>query len=365
MPKLRCFFLKINWQFIEHRFRSLVITIPSVFWAFLLGVAALYSITVPGKAPQIWLAENNLPSLMSLLIIWGAVALVLTVLVIAFIVLPSNSELEAIGPLFEKLTLEQRNVLRWVLPLGHSPISIPQAEKDNLEDIYQKTAFVTRHQSGHYEVNRKTASRLSLLLKCDAIQQKHWQKKAIQEKNSGTSTELADPGIIMLDPYFADVAKKDGRYIKVSDGFEGETVKAVIAPFYLKPNPNTLRWLDIRAEILFKHSDNQTMRTGDGIWHTRNATKVPLRQGETQSLIVATLSPEGRFRTYEAQYKHDPLELAIPGDNVLVNIQILGEHENKLMARHWFLRLSKKELVPAEPIQVLTTEQFNAGLLQE
>src|SRR5882672_2184498 len=168
MGRLRCFWLKINWQFIEHRFRSLVISIPAVFWAFLLGVAALYSAVVPGKPPQQWLEENGLPSLMTVLVIWSLVALVLTILVVAYIVLPADSELDAIKPLFEKLTHEQRIVLGWLLPLGQSPVDIPQADKESLEQIKQTTGFVYRREA-HYLINKGSASRLSLLLKCDKV----------------------------------------------------------------------------------------------------------------------------------------------------------------------------------------------------
>lgn len=184
---LRCFWFKVKWQISAHPFRSVVLAIPTVAWGLFLSVAGFIQ-NESGKPLHQWLPDSGLPSLMTLLVIGSAIVLLVTAIVAASIVLPANSELDAIKPLFEKLTPDQKTVLRWILPLGRSPISIPQSDKDELERIYQATAFVTRHTTGHYEVSKDIESRLGLLLKCDEVKQKLWYETA-QSELAGKGTK--------------------------------------------------------------------------------------------------------------------------------------------------------------------------------
>src|SRR5215510_7318147 len=48
---------------------------------------------------------------------------------------------------------------------------------------------------------------------------------------SEEACSLAEPQVMMLSPYYADLAKQDGRYFKVGRDYFGPTIKAATLDF--------------------------------------------------------------------------------------------------------------------------------------
>jgi hypothetical protein len=175
MSKLFPFWLRLRWNIKEHPLRVLLFTIPAFLdWAFPIGAATIFAALAPGKSVQQWLAENGFPTLTTLIIGWGIVTLLVMLVVFLLVVIPSNSALRVIEPYVEKLNSEQKSVLRSYVSLGRAPSRLPSNEAQALEFIYQTTPFVTRHPTGHYEINEQTKNALELLLRCDEVGKKQW-----------------------------------------------------------------------------------------------------------------------------------------------------------------------------------------------
>jgi hypothetical protein len=155
--------------------------------------------------------------------------------------------------------------------------------------------------------------------------------------------------------YFDDVIKRDDQYSRATKGSKALIYKAAFLDFKLVYDSVAGDSLDLRAEILFKNEDNEITPLREGIWHGRHSVEVPLRHGETRSLVIATISQEGDFTTYENQHPREhPLERTIHGDIVDAEVVIWRKYMNQVMPPlRWLIRLSK---VGSPTIQQLTEE---------
>jgi hypothetical protein len=150
---------------------------------------------------------------------------------------------------------------------------------------------------------------------------------------------LPAPGLRCDDQHFDDVRKSHNYYIRVS-GNSG--YKAAFLDFKLNYDSTAGDSLNLRAEIIFTDGDSHVFHVRDGIWHGRDLVKVPIRHGETQSLILTTLGDEGDFTTYESQRPRKPIERTIKGNTVRAEVVIWPEYINKVMPPlKWYFELSK------------------------
>jgi hypothetical protein len=364
MDNLRCFWFKVVWQISEHPKRSALLAIPSLAWTLFLGVAGFIQ-NYSGEPLRQWLQDNNLPPLMTLLAISFGSVLVLTAIVAALIAFPANSELEAIRPLFEKLTDEQKAILRWILPLGHSPIDIPQHDKDELERIYQATAFVTREFVGHYKVSEGTAKRVALLLKCDTIRKKLWYEtpqneliegdgsRGLLQANTDKGTEAEPeqkpkPNIVMLEEMRLTPVTHNAEFLfseelkAVADGRWG-----IVVEFQNRRDGEEIKSLRaVRSELMFTNKDGTLSHlVNPGFWFGPNNVEVDFERGDIHRLFVGFMMylPETNqpyISTVDRRFTPpEPLSFS-PDDPMSVRIALFTQ------TRHRFYKECEIELTP-------------------
>jgi hypothetical protein len=74
-----------------------------------------------------------------------------------------------IKPFYDQLTLEEKKILRHILPLHRSPTNLNVGQLAALESVQQKTGLVGRnYTTGSYELNPNTVESLKALLSSDA-----------------------------------------------------------------------------------------------------------------------------------------------------------------------------------------------------
>lgn len=191
------------------------------------------------------------------------------------------------------------------------------------------------------------------------VTQGEGSKTETEEPNpEAVKPELLEPDLKLVNQHFADVEKWNARYCLASKNFGGTIYTAACLDFSLVPIPHSIPWVEVRALIIFKNENNQTWRVNDGIWHGWDSVKVPIRRGETQTLIVATRPPEEGFSTYEHRLQHDPFERTLSGDLILAHVSLTGEYMDEVVLNlSWWIRLS------LGGISVITQEEFEANTI--
>jgi hypothetical protein len=185
-----------------------------------------------------------------------------------------------------------------------------------------------------------------------------WPEKASEDsivpEGSSAETnkpqEYLDPVLELMHFGFDDVGKNErGVYVRVGKEFTGEVLKAAILDFRLKPARDAVPWVEAQAHILFKDQENQRTRVGAGVWHGRDQPKVPIRPGETQSLILTGGYSVGDRTEHLSTYEHGPrgaedqrIERPLQGDNIRVCVGIIAEYMNVPRSDNaWYFSLYK------------------------
>jgi hypothetical protein len=185
-----------------------------------------------------------------------------------------------------------------------------------------------------------------------------WPEKAdkgsiVSEGSNGKidkPQEYLDPVLELMHFGFDDVGKNErGAYVRVGKDFAGEVLKAAILDFRLKPVRDAVPWVEAQAHILFKDRDNQKTRVGAGIWQGRDQPKVPIRPGETQSLILTGGYSVSDQTDHLSTYEHGPsgaedqrIERPLHGDNIRVCVGIISEYMSVSRSDNaWYFQIYK------------------------
>lgn len=182
-------------------------------------------------------------------------------------------------------------------------------------------------------------------------------------------SEYLDPVLELMHFDFDDVGKDErGKYVRVGKDFTGEIFQAAILDFRLKPVRGAVPWVEVLAHILFKDRKNRVTRVGAGIWHGRDQPKVPMRPGETQSLILtgAYLSSKSHFNTYEHGPRGDEdqrIERMLDDDEVRVCVGLIAEYMNIPRSDNtWYFKLSKTAPDPRPKMELIKPNDFEKNL---
>ena len=138
--------------------------------------------------------------------------------------------------------------------------------------------------------------------------------------------------------------------------------------FRLKPVRGAVPWVEVRAHVLFKDRKNHETRVGAGVWHGRDQPKVPLRPGETQSLILTGgyLSSDSHFSTYEHGPRGDEdqrIERVLEGSEVRVCVGLIAEYMSAPRSDNaWFFKLSKVDSEGRPKIDIIKPKDFEKNL---
>jgi hypothetical protein len=345
--RVRCTWFKIRWQISEHKFRSILITIPTVAWALFLGIAGLVQ-NDSGKPLYQWLQDNGLPTLMTLLLIGLGTVVFLVVLAVAIIVIPANSELEAIKPHFEKLTPEQRALLSWLLPLGQSPVDMPQTDRDNLEYVSRVTPFISRVDA-RYLVNKDTASRVALLLKCDEVKRKFWYETAENElTGSGSQSQPKElntpskpqPNIVLLG-WRKVLVERDSNFVFREVLNSSKAQWAIVVDFQnkLELGREIKGIRDVLSHLTFTNATGElSYLIKRGFWLEQASPRAVFERGDTRSLFISRIEETlaGTFiMTFENKDDdegriHSPPINFSPEDSISVTITIFTQTRHRL-----------------------------------
>jgi hypothetical protein len=79
----------------------------------------------------------------------------------------ADAAVEQIRPLFDLLNTEEKAVLRLMMLTGRSLGTFNVGQLTALENIQQKTGFVTRTFVGPYELNQQVRGPLAILLRSE------------------------------------------------------------------------------------------------------------------------------------------------------------------------------------------------------
>jgi hypothetical protein len=163
--------------------------------------------------------------------------------------------------------------------------------------------------------------------------------------------EPPPPELRCDDQQFYDVTMKDDYYVKAGSFDRRYRInKAAFADFKLKYDDATGESIDLRAEIVFRNESGETFHVRDGVWDRRQSKKVPLRYGETQSLILTAFDEDGVFYTYENQHPHSkPITVPMNGSVFNAEVIVTREYRGKILppVRWYFLLSATAEREPA------------------
>ena len=128
--------------------------------------------------------------------------------------------------------------------------------------------------------------------------QSHEQTQAVSAKVS------IPPEIECTDCYFAE-ERLSAHWNRLGEA-NGRPCSAAMANFYLKPLPGADPWIELRTHLVF-YGPNETrlQRVPDGMWkEPENIIQMPMRTGDTRTLVIAIEFDDIGFTTYE--YHEEP-----------------------------------------------------------
>jgi hypothetical protein len=149
------------------------------------------------------------------------------------------------------------------------------------------------------------------------------------------------PEIICPDCSIVDMELTDRMTL-----VEGSGCQTVLADFYMMPVEDSERWVEVRSRITFYDREFETHAlVKEGVWLHSDSVSLAFHRGETKSLVLALLSPNGisgyEHHSYETgtypKYTHlKPKVGKLDYENCYVEVELFGEYMDQLRLKRTF-----------------------------
>jgi hypothetical protein len=146
-------------------------------------------------------------------------------------------------------------------------------------------------------------------------------------------------------------------------GDVGRPCMAAQADFCLKPLPGADPWIELRTQLVFYGPNGTRLRrVRDGMWTEQgNVVQMPMRTGDTRTLVIALEFQAVGFSTYEYAeqpsprrrytttgiYTHDliPLLTQLNEETLTVQVSLIGKYnENVTLNQDFWFSLTRPEM---------------------